>query len=159
MKIINNFRNVKGETVYAQAGEVYGEIYLSDYLVLDEVAGNLISRSVMSIILRPKWERSGNNRVYECSIKTKTSGFVIIKLNEVLCNDYVFETDKVVYIDVKFRYNGLLMCAMHQAIDFCERKTGVLPSLKNVSCKHKVGKLPKLSSLKGYLIKTCYFIS
>ena len=140
MKIINNFRNVNGDTVYAQAGEVYGEIYLSDYLVLDEVAGNLISRSVMSVILRLKCrEQSEINRVYECNIKTKSSELVIIKLNEVLCNDYVFEKDQVVYIDVKFRYNRLLMCAMHQAIDFCERKTGVLPSLKNVSYKHKVG--------------------
>ncbi len=138
MKIINNFQNAD-ESVFAGRGELFGEIYLSDYLVMDEVAGHLINRSVMSVILRPKVEHSQSNRVYECSIKSKTPQLVIVKLNEVLCKDYIFEIGQEVYIDVKFRYNRLPMCEMHQAVDMCKQKTDVLlPNVKNVSYKDKV---------------------
>ena len=138
MKIINSFQASFDETVYALPGEFFGEIYLSDYLVMDEVAGNIINRSVLSVVVRPKGEQNSSQRVYECYIKKKTSQLIIIKVNEVLCKDYVLEKDQVIYIDVKFRYNRLLMCEMHHAIDLCERKTGVLPSIKNVSCKREV---------------------
>ena len=138
MKIINSFQNAD-ESVFAGRGELFGEIYLSDYLVMDEVAGHLINRSVMSVIVRPKVEHSQSNRVYECSIKSKTPQLVIVKLNEVLCKDYVFKIGQEVYIDVKFRYNRLPMCEMHQAVDMCKQKTDVLlPNVKNVSYKDKV---------------------
>ena len=138
MKVINSFQSAD-ETIFALPGELFGEIYLSDYLVMDEVAGHLINRSVMSVILRPKVDHSQSNRVYECSIKLKTSQLVIIKLNEVLCKDYVFVKDQEIYIDLKFRYNRFLMCAMHQAIDMCKEKTKVLlPNVKNVSYTNKV---------------------
>jgi hypothetical protein len=138
MKIVNSFQSVD-KTIFAQRGELFGEIYLSDYLVMDEVAGHLINRSVMSVILRPKVKHSQSNRVYECSIKLKTSQSVIIKLNEVLCKDYVFVIGQEIYIDVKFRYNRLPMCEMHQAIDMCKEKTKVLlPNVKNVSYTDKV---------------------
>ena len=139
MTIVKSFQNSE-ETVFAQPGELFGVIYLSEYLVMDEVAGHIINRSVMSVILRPKWGQTQSNRVYECSIKMKTSQLVVIKLNAVLCKDYVFEKDQTVYIDLKFRYNRLLMCKMHQAIDMCRPKIGILlPNVKNVSYKHKVG--------------------
>ena len=139
MKIVNSFQNAD-ETVFALPGEFFGVIYLSDYLVMDEVAGHLINRSVTSVILRPKVEQTmQSNRVYECSIKLKTSQVVIIKLNEVLCEDYVFENDQVMYIDLKFRYNRFLMCAMHQAIDMCKQKTEILlPKVRNISYTNKV---------------------
>ena len=139
MTIVNYFQDSE-KTVYAQPGEFFGQIYLCDYLVMDEVAGHIINRSVMSVILRLKLGKTQSNRVYECSIKMKTSQLVIIKLNEVLCEDYVFEKDQVICIDLKFRYNRLLMCKMHQAIEMCEQKTEIfLPSINNVSNKHKVG--------------------
>ena len=138
MKIVNCFQSTS-ETVFARQGELFGEIYLSDYLVMDEVAGHLINRSVMSVIVRPKMTRSRSKKVYECSIKLKTSQSVIIKLNEALLNDYGFQKDQEIYIDVKFRYNRVPMCEMHQAIDMCKQKTEVLlPNLKNVSYKSKV---------------------
>ena len=142
MTIVNSFQDFD-KTVYAQPGEMFGKIYLSDYLVMDEVAGHIINRSVVSVILRPKLEQAASsNRIYECSIEMKNSQLVIIKLNEVLCKDCVFEKDQTVCIDLKFRYNRLLMCKMHQAIDMCQQKTDIfLPSLKNVSNKYKVGNI------------------
>ena len=138
MKIVNSFQSVD-EIVFGRPGELFGEIYLSDYLVMDEFACHLINRSVMSVILRPKVEHSQSNRVYECSITLKTSQLVIIKLNEVLCEDYVFVKDQEIYIDVKFRYNRLPMCEMHQAIDMCKEQTKVLlPNVNNVSYTDKV---------------------
>ena len=139
MKIVNNFQGAD-ETVFALPGEFFGEIYLSDYLVMDEVAGHLINRSVTSVILRPKVEHTMlSNRVYECSIKLKTSQVVIIKLNEALYEDYLFEKDQVMYIDLKFRHNRFLICAMHQAIDMCKQKTEILlPDVRNISYTNKV---------------------
>ena len=139
MNIITNFQGTN-ETVFALPGEFFGEIYLSDYLVMDEVAGHLINRSVTSVILRPKVENTmQSNRVYECSIMLKTSQVVIIKLNEALCEDYLFGEDQVMYIDLKFRYNRFLMCAMHQAIDMCKQKTEILlPDVMNISYTNKV---------------------
>ena len=140
MTIVNSFQNSDQEMVFAQRGELFGQIFLSDYLVMDEVAGHIINRSVMSVILRLKLGQIQSQRVYECSIKMKTSQLVIIKLNAVLCKDYVFQKDQVVCIDLKFRYNRLPMCEMHQAIDMCRQKVGILlPTVKNVSYKHKVG--------------------
>ena len=154
MKILNSFQNAN-ETVFAQQGELFGQIYLSDYLVMDEVAGNLISRSVMSVILRPKLEQTQSNRVYECSIKVKTSQLVIVKLNAVLCHEYVFEKDQVIYIDLKFRYNRLPMCEMHQTIDRSQQKTEILlPNVKNVSYKEKV---PFLLCFFVSVLYTVYF--
>ena len=139
MKIINSFQNSSDETVFAQPGELFGEIYLWDYLLPDEVAGLIINRSVMSIMLRLKFGQSCSSRAYECEIKLKTLQSVIIKLNEVLCREYVFDKDEVVCIDLKFRYNHLPMCEMHQAMDMCQQKTEILlPNIKNVSYKHKV---------------------
>ncbi len=138
MKIVNSFRSTD-TTVFARSGEWFGEIYLSDYLIMDEVAGHLINRSVMSLILRPKVEHSQSNRVYECCIKLKTPQLVIVKLNEVLCKDFDFERDQEVYIDLKFRYNRLPLCEMHQVIDMCKKKTEILfPNIRNVSCTYKV---------------------
>ena len=141
MKILNSFQNAS-ETVFAQSGEFFGQIYLSDYLVMDEVAGNLISRSVMSAVLRPKLGKTQSNRVYECSIKVKTSQLVIIKLNEELCQEYVFEKDQSIYIDLKFRYNRIPICEMHQTIDTNKQKTEILlPNTKNAFNKYKVGNI------------------
>ena len=141
MKILSSFQNAS-ETVFAQSREFFGEIYLSDYLVMDEVAGNLKSRSVMSVILRPKLEKTQSNRVYECSIKMKTSQLVIIKLNEELCQEYVFEKDQSIYIDLKFRYNRIPICEMHQTIDRSQEKTEILlPNVKNAFYEHKVGSI------------------
>ncbi|CAB4003242.1 probable helicase with zinc finger domain isoform X2, partial [Paramuricea clavata] len=137
MKIVNSFQSAV-ESVFARPGEFFGEIYLSDYLVMDEVAGHLIKRSVMSVILRPKVGHFQSDRVYECSIKLKTYQLVIVKLNEVLCKDYGFKNDQVICIDLKFRYNRLPMCEMHQAIDMCKKKTQVLlPNVETVSYKYK----------------------
>ena len=148
MTIVNHFQDSE-KTVFAQPGEFFGQIYLCDYLVMDEIAGHIINRSVMSVILRPKLEQTQSNRVYECSIKMKTSQLVIIKLNEVLCEDYVFKKDQVIYIDLKFRYNRLPMCKMHQAIDMCQKKTEIfLPNINNVSHKHKVSHQVNKSFLK-----------
>ena len=133
--------------VFAQQGELFGEIYLSDYLVMDEVAGHLINRSVMSVIVRPKMTRYRSKKVYECSITLKTSQSVIIKLNEALLKDYGFQKDQEVYIDVKFRYNRVPMCEMHQAIDMCQTNTDLLlSSLENVSYMYKF----KVSNFKSY---------
>ena len=141
MTIVNSFQDFD-KTTYAQPGEMFGEIYLSDYLVMDEVAGHIVNRSVESVILRPKLEQVPSNRIYECSIEMKNSQLVIIKLDKVLCKDYVFEKDQTVCIDLKFRYNRFLMCKMHQAIDMCRQKTEIfLPSIKNVSNKYKVGNI------------------
>ena len=139
MKVLRSFRNAIDEFVFAQPGEFFGEIYLSDNLVMDEVAGNLINRSVMTVIVRPKLEQTHSNRVYECEIKLKTPKLVVIKLNEVLCKDSVFEEDQIINIDLKFRYNRLPICEMHQAIDMCQQKIEILlPNVKNISYKHKV---------------------
>ena len=141
MTILNSYQSSE-ETVFAQPGEFFGEIYFCDYLFMDEVAGNIISRSVETIILRPKTKQTQSNRVYECSIKVKTSQLVVIKLNEELCRDYIFEKDQVMHIDFKFRYNRLPMCEMHQAIDMCQQKTEIFfPDVKNVSNKHKVSNI------------------
>ena len=140
MKIINCFNNAD-KTFFAQPGEYFGEIYLSDYLVMDEVAGHLINRSVLSVILRFKLENSQSTKAYECSIKLKTPETVIVKLNEELCKEYVLEIEQVFYIDLKFRFNRLPMCEMHQAIDMCRQKTQVLiPDIKKVSYKDKVSR-------------------
>ena len=139
MKVLRSFRNAVDEFEFAQSGEFFGEIYLSDNLVMDEVAGNLINRSVMTVILRPKLEQTPSNRVYECDIKLKTPKLVVIKLNEVLCKDSVFEEDQIINIDLKFRYNRLPICEMHQAIDMCQQKIEILfPNVKNISYEHKV---------------------
>ena len=142
MTIVNSFQDFD-RTVYAHPGEMFGKIYLSDYLVMDEVAGHIINRSVMSVILRPKLEQAASsNRIYECSIEMKNSQLVIIKLNEVLCKDCVFEKDQTVCIDLKFRYSRLRMCKMHQAIDMCQQKTDIfLPNTKSVFNKYKVGNI------------------
>ena len=138
MKILDRFQNAS-ETVFAQSGEFFGEVYLSDYVVMDEVAGNLISRSVMSVILRLKLGQTQSNRIYECSIKKKNSHLVVIKLNEELCQEYVFEKDQSIYIDLKFRYNRIPICEMHQTIDRSQEKTEILlPNVKNVFYKRKV---------------------
>ena len=138
MKILNSFQDAN-ETVFAQSGEFFGQIYLSDCLVMDEVAGSLISRSVMSVILRPKLGQTQNNRIYECSIKMKTSQLVVIKLNEELCQEYDLEKHQSIYIDLKFRYNRIPICEMHEAIDRSQEKTDILlPNVKNVSYKLKV---------------------
>ncbi|XP_028391332.1 LOW QUALITY PROTEIN: uncharacterized protein LOC114516140 [Dendronephthya gigantea] len=137
MQVVNKFACAEG-TVFALPGEMFGVIDLPDYLVMDEVAGHLINRSVMSVILRLKLEKSHRNRVYECNIKSKTSQSVIIKLNEELCKDYDFAYDQVVQIDLKFKYNRRPMCEMHQAIDLCREKTDILlPNAKNASYKCK----------------------
>ena len=139
MKIINSFQSPADETVFTQPGEFFGEVYLFDYLLMDEVAGHIINRSVMSVILRLKLDQTQSNRVYECSIKMKTLELVVIKLNAVLCEEYLFEKDQEICIDLKFRYNRLPMCEMHQAIDMCQQKSEILlPNVKNVSYKHKV---------------------
>ena len=139
MRVIDHFQSSE-EAVFATSGELFGEIYLEDYLLMDEISGHLISRSVMSVILRPKDEQFRSKRIYECSIKLKTSQLVVIKLNEALLKDCAFEKDQQVNIDLKFKYNRLPMCEMHEAIDMCERKTEVLiPDIKNVSYKDKVG--------------------
>ena len=152
MTIVNSFQSFD-ETVYAQPGEMFGKIYLSDYLVMEEVAGHIVNRSVESVILRPKLEQVPNNRIYECSIEMKNSQLIIIKLDKVLCKDYVFEKELTVYTDLKFRYNRFLMCKMHQAIDMCQQKTEIfLPSINNVSNKYKVGII--LSTLQFSYQKT-----
>ena len=158
MKIVNRFQSVD-KTDFALPGELFAEIYLSDHLVMDEVAGHLINRSVTSAILRPKVERSQSNRVYECSIKLKTYQLVIIKLNKMLCKDYGFKNDQVICIDLKFRYNRLPMCEMHQAIDMCEKKTQILfPNVKKVSYKYKVGtSVTRLAIFQRESLKNVYF--
>ena len=138
MTVVNNFKGVD-EAVFAQPGELFGEIYLSDYLFMDEVAGHLISRSVMSVILRLKLDDAPNNKIYECYIKLKTSELVIIKLNEKLLEDVVLKKDQVIDVDIKFKYNRVPVCEMHQAIDMFREKTNVLlPHVKNASYKDKV---------------------
>jgi hypothetical protein len=138
MKIVNSFQSTN-ESVFAQQGELFGEIYLSDYLVMDEVAGHLINRSVMSVIIRPRVKRSKSKKVYECRINLKTFQSIIIKLNEALLKDYAFQINQEVSIDVKFKYNRVPICEMHKAVDLCKQKTEVLlPKLKNVSYKFKV---------------------
>ena len=154
MKIVNCFQSTDAdEMVFAQQGEFFGEIYLSDYLVMDEVAGHLINRSVMSVIVRLRIKNAQSKRVYECSIKLKKPGSVIVKLNAALLKDYsyVFRKDQEINIDVKFRYNRVPMCEMHQAIDMCKQKTEVLlPNLKNVSYKFEVSDVVVPISFSSY---------
>ena len=154
MKILNRFENAS-ETVFAQSGEFFGQIYLSDYLVMDEAAGNLISRSVMSVILRLKLGQTQSNRIYECGIKMKTSQLVIIKLNEELCQEYVFEKDQSIYIDLKFRYNRIPICEMHQTIDTNRQKTEILlPNVENASYEPKVSNI-----VAAYIFLVSVYIS
>ena len=141
MEIVNSFQNAS-ETVFAQLGEFFGKIHLSDYLAIDEVPGNLTSRLVMSVILRPKLEHVLSNRIYECSIKMKNSHLVVIKLNEELCQEYDIEKYRSIYIDLKFRYNRIPICEMHETIDRSQEKTGILlPNEKNASYEHKVSNI------------------
>ena len=161
MNVVNTFTSPES-TDYAAKGEFFGEIYLSDYLVMDEVAGHIINRSVMSVILRLKMGKSHRKKVYECFIKFKTSHLVVVKLNEVLCKDYTFTNDQVVQIDLKFRYNRLPFCEMHQAIDMCKEKTYImLPNVKNVSYKDRVSRtflFKRISIKKQILTRVFLFI-
>ena len=145
MKIVNKFTNAES-TVYATSGELFGEINLHDYLVMDEVAGQLINRSVKCVILRLKMENFPSQRAYECNIELKTFQSVTVKLNEELCEDFDLAADHVVQIDLKFRYNRRPMCEMHEAIDMCKQRTDILlPSVKSVSYKDKVSNVTALT--------------
>ncbi|XP_028391336.1 uncharacterized protein LOC114516141 isoform X3 [Dendronephthya gigantea] len=138
MKVVSTFKSAES-TVFVAPGEFFGEIYLSDYFVMDEVAGHIINRSVMSVILRLKMEKSHNKKVYECYIISKTSQLVVIKLNEILCKEHTFENDQVVQVDLKFRYNHLPLCEMHEAIDMCKQKIDILfPNVKNLSSQKSI---------------------
>lgn len=135
LKIVNCFTTFE-ETIFAVKGEFFGEIELSQFLVMDEISGHLISRSVESLIVRPAHKTS---RVYECCIKTKNPQSVIIKLNKVFCEDYSVEYDQVMNVDIKFIFNRRGMCEMHQAIDFCKEKMNFLiPDFSYDSREYKV---------------------
>ncbi|XP_028391345.1 probable helicase with zinc finger domain [Dendronephthya gigantea] len=139
MKVVKYSKLTK-ERSFANAvsGELFGEIVLSDHLIMDEVAGHIINRSVTSVILRPKKRKSSRKKVYECIIKSKTSKSVVIQLNKELCKDFSLTKDQKVEIDLKFRYNRLPLCEMHEAVDMCKHKTDILlPNVKNVSYKFK----------------------
>ena len=159
MQLVNNFSSAGG-TVFAVPGEFFGVIDLPDYLVMDEVAGHLINRSVMSVIVRLKMENSHSKRVYECNIKSKASQSVIVKLNEKLCKDYAFANDQVIQIDLKFKYNRRPMCEMHEAIDMCRKKTEILlPNVKNASYKSMVSNGSSSTSIEiGYANVSAEFV-
>lgn len=140
MKITNEFKTAN-ETVYGLQGELFGEIALADFLFMDEASGHLIQRSVLSVIVRPKKNQNESLKVYECLIKLRTPQYIVIKVNQELCEDLALQKEMVINVDLKFRFNRFPMCEMHQAIDRCKKKTDfLLPAVKLRSNEQQVGK-------------------
>ena len=140
MEIVKNYEDAKGTVYQALPGEVFCKMDFNDRIFMDEVCGHLIARSVSSVIIRPKQHLSDSKKLYECHIKQTTPQSVVVKLNQELCQDLAPENEHVINVDLKFKFNRLPFCEMHQAIDRCGDKTAILlPVVNPRSNTQKVG--------------------
>ena len=119
MNVVNRFEG-PDESLFPPQNEFFGMISLADFLFMDEAAGNLIQRSVLSVIIRPKTFKSQSQKVYECEIRVKTTQFVVVEINQEFRKDWDLQCNAVVLVDVKFCYNRQPMVERHEAIDRCQ---------------------------------------
>lgn len=91
---------------YANDGQLFGLMRLSDELSEDTRGGRLILNSCSTVLLAPvKDDNKATNVVYECLIAEKGRGAIYLTIPKRCVDELKLEADKEVKVEIQFQLN------------------------------------------------------
>lgn len=104
---------------YAQDGQLFALMRLSDDLTQDTPSGRLVLNSCTSVLLTPVAQEGGSTpeRVYEAPITEKSKDSIYLTLSKQCVEDLRLKNYSQLKVEIQFQLSRLHLCEMHYAVD------------------------------------------
>ncbi|XP_055954677.1 helicase with zinc finger domain 2 [Patella vulgata] len=129
---------IEDETfIFAQSGELFARISLTEDLSEDTDEGRLFLESVQGALIKPK--DAPDNRVYEVGIakrdKFKGIGknYIYLELHPTTVKQLELKPDTDVEMEIQFQMNRGTFCRMHYSVDRLSDVDIVFPNLSKLN--------------------------
>ncbi|XP_071507736.1 probable helicase with zinc finger domain [Diadema antillarum] len=116
---------------YAQDGQLFALMRLTDDLTGDTPGGRLVLNSCNSVLLAPTKEGGMPAKVYEAPITEKSKDSIYLTLSKQCVEDLNLKDNSQIRVEIQFQLNRLPLCEMHYAVDKVPDMSILFPDVQN----------------------------